>query len=145
MRGWEKFTVEDIRRMEAAARRGREVLAALPEPDAKPTKYRTVKTTIDGIVFDSKAEAYRWVELRWLQRGKQICELERQPEYVVTVAGVKICSYRADFKYLQWVEGDGWKLVVEDVKGWKTLPLTRLKIKLVEALYGISITEVRRK
>lgn len=126
--------------MEAAARRGREVLAALPEPEPKPTKYRAVKTTIDGIVFDSKAEAYRWVELRWLQQGKQICELERQVPYEIRVAGILIGKWMADFRYKEWIDGDGWTLVVEDKKGVRT-PTYRLKKKLVEALYGIRIKE----
>ena len=103
------------------------------------TKYRAVRTTVDGIAFASRAEARRYKELRLLERAGEISRLELQPVFPVTINGALICKYVADFVYF----ADGAR-VVEDVKGMVT-PVYRLKKKLVEALYpGVKIVEVRR-
>ncbi|MBS6476088.1 MAG: DUF1064 domain-containing protein, partial [Clostridiales bacterium] len=44
-------------------------------------KYRSKKTTVDGITFDSRREAARWQELKLLERAGSITELERQVSY----------------------------------------------------------------
>jgi Protein of unknown function (DUF1064) len=98
-----------------------------------------------GIRFQSKAEAARWAELCLLERAKRITELERQPAFPIVVTDphgrpVIVAAYVADFRYREGPEGI---LVIEDVKGVVT-PLYRLKKKLVEAQYGITITEIRR-
>jgi hypothetical protein len=86
-------------------------------------KYRAKKTTIDGITFDSKAEARRYAELKLLLRGKKINDLILQPKYELqagfTHKGKKIqaINYIADFAYY---ECDTGAHVVEDVKGVKT-------------------------
>ena len=102
---------------------------------AKVTKYRAKKTVLDGITFASKAEATRYRNLKLLERAGEIQNLELQPSYVLEHNGTKICTYRADFKYMQ----DG-KEVIEDVKGFKT-PVYRLKKKLMLAIHGIDILE----
>lgn len=100
-------------------------------------KYRAVKTEVDGITFDSKREAARYMELMLLQKAGEISRLELQPKYDCVVNGHKICTYRADFRYF-----DASNSIVEDVKGMKT-PVYRLKKKLVEALYpGVKIQEI---
>ncbi len=102
------------------------------------SKYRAVKTEVDGITFDSKREAARYMELVLLERAGEISRLELQPKYDCVVNGHKICTYKADFRYFS-AEGS----VVEDVKGVKT-PVYRLKKKLVEALYpGVTVQEVK--
>jgi hypothetical protein len=103
-----------------------------------PSKYKAVKTTVDGIVFDSKKEAKRYQELKILQKAGIISGLRLQPEYEVSLMGQKICKYRGDFWYVD-TKTEG--AVIEDVKGMKT-PVYRLKKKLVEAYYGIKIIEV---
>ena len=101
-------------------------------------KYRAVKTEVDGIVFDSKREAARYMQLMLLERAGKISHLELQPVYDCIVNGKKICSYKADFRYFTKTGN-----IVEDVKGVKT-PIYRLKKKLVEALYaGVTILEVK--
>ncbi len=100
------------------------------------TKYRAVRTTVDNITFASKKEAARYGELKLLLRANQIWNLEIQPEIPFTLAGKSIFVYRPDFIY--W-EGD--RRVVEDVKGVRT-PVYRLKKKLIEAQYNLTITEV---
>ena len=99
------------------------------------SKYRSVKTYVDDICFDSAKEARRYSELKLLERGKVINSLELQPEFPVVINGKKVCKYMADFSYY---EDD--RRVIEDVKGFKT-PVYRLKKRLVEALYGVEIIE----
>lgn len=101
------------------------------------SKYRAVRTVVDGTTFDSKAEARRYAELKAGELGGLVHDLELQPEYPIVVAGRRICVYRADFRYYH-IDGE---LFVEDVKGFKT-PVYRLKKKLVEAQYDIQIREI---
>ena|SRR5882672_180432 len=100
------------------------------------SKYGAVRTTIDGITFDSKREAARYLELKLLAKAGIIRDLELQPAFVFCHNGRKIFTYRADFAYY---EGD--QRTVEDVKGVRT-PLYKLKKKLVEANWNVTITEV---
>jgi hypothetical protein len=59
--------------------------------------------------------------------------------FPVKVNGVIVCRYVADFVFIR----DG-RRVVEDVKSafTKTLPMYRLKKRLVRAALGIEISEV---
>ena len=102
----------------------------------KRHKYNAIKTTLDGITFASKAEAKRFAELKLLVQAGVISNLSLQPRFSCVVADVKICTYIADFMYLE--QGN---LVIEDVKGVKT-PVYKLKKKLVEAIHNIKITEI---
>lgn len=98
-------------------------------------KYGAVKTTIDGVRFDSKLEARRWNELKMLERAGAITGLQRQIPFDLMVNGHLVCQYRADFAYVQPTTGER---VVEDAKGVLT-PEFRLKAKLMEAIHGIVI------
>ncbi len=100
------------------------------------SKYRAVPETVGGIRFASKKEARRASELKLLERAGQIRNLELQPRYDIIVNGINCGFYKADFRYFE-----GNKAVVEDAKGFKT-QVYSLKKRLVEALYGITITEV---
>ena len=101
------------------------------------SKYHAHPTVVDGIRFASKAEARRYQELKMLEKAGKISLLALQPKYPIVIKGKTVTTYIADFVYLDH-EGDP---IVEDVKGMKT-PVYRLKKKMVEAQYGISITEV---
>lgn len=92
-------------------------------------KYGAKKTQVDGIMFASKKEAKRYVELSFLQGIGKIKDLTLQPVFIMWVEGVKICKYIPDFEYFE--EGIH---IVEDVKGFKT-PEYKLKAKLFKALY----------
>ena len=100
------------------------------------TKYKAIKTEVDGIMFASKKEAMRYKELKFLRSEYRISDLILQPKFPVEVCGKKICTYVADFLYYE-----NGKKIIEDVKGVKT-PVYRLKKKLVEAIYNITIKEV---
>lgn len=106
-------------------------------------KYNARKTIVDGITFDSKAEANRWIELKALADRGEISLLERQvvfeliPKQLVNgKTAERSVTYKADFVY--HYKGD---TVVEDVKGVKT-PEYIIKRKLMLYRYGIKVQEV---
>lgn len=106
------------------------------------SKYRNVRTEVDGIVFDSKKEAGRWRELCLLQRAGEIKELQRQIPFSIDIHGEHICKYIADFFYQEKLptKAEVWKTVIEDCKGYRT-EVYKLKKKLVAAVYGYYIRE----
>lgn len=120
-------------------------------------KYQAIKTTVNGIEFDSRKEGRRYQDLLLLQRTGVIKKLERQVKFVLIPAqyettirygkkgqrlkdGQKLlekeCSYYADFVY----EENG-KKIVEDTKGVKTKDYI-IKRKLMLYIHGIRIREV---
>lgn len=105
------------------------------------SKFNAKKTTVDGIVFDSKREAARYVELREMERAGAIKGLRRQVKYELVHAfdvdgkHYRAITWIADFVYVE----DG-KEVVEDCKGYRT-DVYRLKAKLFAHRYGVSIRE----
>lgn len=109
----------------------------------KPSKYRAIPTTVDGIRFASKREAARYGELRLLERAGEISHLEVQPAFSFIIDGVKVGKYIADFRYLDLKRGRG--TTVEDVKSAPTrTAVYRLKLRLMAALYpGVQIVEVK--
>lgn len=103
------------------------------------TKYNAVKTTVDGIQFDSRREAQRYQELRLMERAGQIMYLMTQPKLVLIPAFVdgrgkrhRALTYFADFSYVETdrthTATGGY--VIEDVKGMET-PVFKLKHKLL--------------
>ena len=102
------------------------------------SKYRAVRTTVNGLEFASQKEARRYQALLLLERAGQIRDLELQPRFPLRVNDLLVCTYVADYKYF---DNDAQLFVVEDVKGMKT-DVYRIKAKLVKAIYGITITEV---
>ena len=96
-------------------------------------KYNAQRVCVDGKWFPSKKEAMRYVRLRAMQRAGYISFLKTQVRFPLIVSGHLICTYIADFQYVK-----AGKLVVEDVKGWKTREY-KFKQKLLLALYDITI------
>lgn len=105
------------------------------------SKYHARKTTVDGITFDSKREADRYLVLKGMEDDGVIEDLRRQVRYeLVPAFDVDGTHYRpvyyvADFAYVE----DG-KEIVEDVKGMRT-DVYKLKSKLFARRYGMSIKE----
>lgn len=100
-------------------------------------KYGNKKTIVDGIKFDSKREAQRYGALQLMLKAGLISNLRLQVQYQITVNGMKVCKYVADFVYQEkGVE------IVEDVKGMKT-PIYNLKKKLMKAVFGVVVSEVK--
>ena len=106
----------------------------------RANKYRAVKVQDDGKTFDSKREHRRYCELKNLEFGGEIERLEVHPRYDLTVLGMKIGVYTADFRYLDRRSGE---TIVEDVKAPPSrTEAYQLRKKLMKAVHGIEIVEV---
>lgn len=104
------------------------------------SKYGNRRTVVDGISFDSKREAARWQQLKMLERGGLISNLQRQVKYELVPRQVRERSvdYYADFVY---TDNSNNQQVVEDVKGVRTSTYV-IKRKLMQWVHGIRIVEV---
>ena len=108
-------------------------------------KYGAKKTKVDGITFDSKAEAAYYSQLKLLKRAGVIVTLELQPTfelipaYIHPTTGKKVRAtvYKADFRITY---KDGREEII-DVKGVRT-EAYKLKKKLFEYKYRREIKEV---
>lgn len=109
----------------------------------RTSKYHARKTTVDGITFDSRREADRYLVLKSMEEDGAIEDLRRQVRYELVPAfdvdgkHYRPVCYVADFVYADKETG---KEVVEDVKGMRT-DVYRLKSKLFARRYGMSIKE----
>lgn len=72
------------------------------------SKYRNKKTIVDGIKFDSKAEAMRYKQLKILQQSNYITNLKLQPKFELQAKyinnkgeHVRAITYKADFSYYE--------------------------------------------
>lgn len=107
-------------------------------------KYNNKRTTIDGITFDSKKEAYRWSELKLMEKAGVISDLQRQvpfelqPAFYHNGKKERAIVYKADFTYYQ-----NGEYIIEDVKSQitKNEKVYRLKKKMM-AYRGYNIKEV---
>ena len=115
------------------------------------SKYHNVKVVVDGIKFDSKLEAERYLQLKEWEKAGRITGLELQPCFELVPAFEKNgkkwrrMTYIADFQYFSCAED---KYVVEDVKGSEKVltDVFKLKQKLFEYLYhDLTINIVTRK
>ena len=107
-------------------------------------KYHNTKITVDGHTFDSKKEARRYRELKYLESLRMITDLRLQEPFELIPAQKKAdgktersVTYKADFTYYD-SEGN---FVVEDVKGVRTAEY-KIKRKLMLQVHGITIKEV---
>lgn len=103
----------------------------------KANKYKNVITEVDGIKFHSKAEAKYYGILKLKKIAGLIVSFEMQVPYEFVINGVLIGKYVADFV----IQHKDRKEVI-DVKGMKT-PVYNLKKKLMKAVYGIEIIEIK--
>lgn len=131
---------------------------------AQTSKYHNRKIEINGIRFDSRKEAQRYVQLMHAMRVGAIRDLRLQVDFTIQEAytdcqgnRIRAIRYRADFAYnltgllpfgISAEDRDVWsryimsgtETVIEDVKGVKTQTY-KLKEKLM-AKKGVSIREV---
>jgi hypothetical protein len=97
-------------------------------------KYGAKKTEVDGITFDSRLEARRYVQLKALQAAGEIHGLKLQPRYEFVVNGVRVGRYTPDFQYMD-NEGD---IHTEDAKGVRGRDLT-MRLNLMRACHGVTV------
>ena len=113
------------------------------------SKYGSKKTIVDNIKFDSKWEAERYGQLKAMERGGVVTDLELQVPYNIIINDIKICRYVADFRYKKesnhTITNDEYYVeVVEDAKGFET-PEFKLKKKLMKAVFNIDIYLSKKK
>jgi len=92
-------------------------------------KFAARKVIVDGHEFASAAEARRYGELKLLQRAGVIKALGVHPMYPLTINGVTVGKFTADFAYFE-----ASRKIVEDVKGLVT-EAASLRMRVFMALY----------
>lgn len=151
-RGFEDWTEADVQAHNARVGKlgGLEAVAVGTTGiaiQAKPSKWRNVKTVVDGITFDSKREAEHYMLLKARQALGEISELQRQVPFQLlcpvltrdgqsTGASAVVAAYVSDFTYRE-----NGQLVIVDAKGKRTREYA-LKAKWLALQQGISILEV---
>ena len=120
-------------------------MAIIVEKQRRQGKYKVrhdaegkERRTIDGITFDSEKEAGRYFELKLLKAAGGISQLTCQVRFQLRVNDELICSYVADFVYIDLISG---QRVVEDVKGKRTREYI-IKKRLMKACHNIEVQEV---
>ncbi len=101
-------------------------------------KYHAEPVVIDNIRFASKSEGRCYTMLRARELAREISCLTCHPRFPLLVNGVKVCTYVADFQYIE-----AGKQVIADAKGGATTPVFKLKSKLMKACLGIDVLEIR--
>lgn len=117
----------------------REEGRALLSMPKRANKYKAKRALLDGICFDSKAEASYYAALKLRMKAGEVCDVEYQRPYALTINGMLICTYKADFVF--WDVALRRRRVV-DVKGVET-PAFKIKRKLMKACHGIDV-EIER-
>lgn len=102
------------------------------------SKFGAIPTEVDGIRFASKKEARCYCTLKAFQKAGKITDLRLQVAFPLRVNGSLVCTYVADFVY---IDRDTGEEVVADAKGFRTREYA-LKKKLLKALYDIEILEL---
>lgn len=106
----------------------------------RANKYGARRTVVDGITFDSQAEANYYASLKLREKAGEVGGVELQRPFPLMVAsGIVLGSYRADFAFWDHTE-DRFRVI--DVKGFDT-PLSKWKRKHVKAQYGFEVEIVR--
>lgn len=108
------------------------------------TKFGNVPTVVDGIRFDSKAEARYFKMLRLREAAGEVAGIEHQKPFVIPGAnGEAVCTYVADFAFYDHVAGRERVVDVKGGKGTQTA-LFKLKAKLMRSQLGI-VVEVEER
>jgi len=128
-RGWEAVTPEQLG----------------AEPSRR--KYRNVRVEVDGLRFDSQAEANVWLQLRDRECRKEIYGLRRQVAFPLktpvqlkdghTIVAI-VADYCADFVYFE----GGTRHIVDVKRPATQTAIYRLKRKWLQLQDGIVIEEV---
>lgn len=127
----------------------REILKQCDKPKvAKRNKFNAQKVELDGMIFDSKKEHKRYIELKAMQQRGEIFGLEHHTKFQlapkIKLEGEKRAKpalrYFADFTYFD-INGE---YIVEDVKSEATRKLAsyRNKKHLMKTVLNIDVREV---
>lgn len=134
----QRWTLADLQAHQSKTNHG--IKFDEPNTQPKPSKYRSKKTIVDSITFDSAKEARKYVDLRNMQNAGLILNLQTQFPVQCMVDGQVAFIWWADFMYL---DAKTMERIYMDVKSPMTrkLPVYALKKKLLKICHGIEITE----
>ncbi len=112
----------------------------------KAGRYRVApkeQRTVDGIVFDSKAEATYYAELKVRERLGEIARLTLQHEMPITINGREYTTFTCDFRFYDDREK---RIVYHEVKSEGTRRERDYKLRRLaaELYYSVEIVEVVR-
>lgn len=132
---WLKNARSDaIIRIDGEALTAAEYAQTRPLKQPKRSKFNNKITYVDGIKFDSKAEADRYCELKLMERAGLIKIIKLQPVFELQAAYIdkaghkhRAINYIADFMYLDL---ENREVIVEDVKGGKATATQAFKNKM---------------
>lgn len=104
----------------------------VPKDNKSKNKYHSRKTVIDGISFDSQAEADYYCQLKLLLQAGKIDGFCRQARFIITEGrnGEKGTEYVTDF--IVFLPDGKYRII--DVKGVKT-EVFKLKVKCLREKY----------
>lgn len=108
------------------------------QPHSKYNVAPVEARTYEGIVFASRGEMNRYIELTWKVKAGEIKDLTLQPHFTLLddfkdwrgepYHGIE---YVADFQYFELATG---RIVIEDFKGYET-DVFKIKEKLLRSKY----------
>lgn len=140
-------TAEELKRSIESAMGG----IANVNTQQKKSKYHSEKEEVDGIRFDSRKEARRFLELREMEKRGEISDLRLQVNFTLIEGHTKPNGervrpeiYRADFTYRKRDAAGAFSIyIVEDVKSAGTrTEKYKIKKKQVWEKFHLEITEV---
>ena len=140
--------IKDLRRVKSENRRSIPKQQENRSQTKSGGKYGNKKAEVDGMIFDSQKEAAVYLELKLMQDGGLIKDLQCQvpfelvPKQKTENETYRAVKYVADFVYTDCFTGE---VVVTDVKGYKkgaAYSMFTLKKKLMLHVHGIEVREV---
>lgn len=107
----------------------------------KGNKYHAIRTVVDDIQFDSRAEAAWYGTLKNRLDSGEIKDLEPHPRFrLYGATGLLVSTYVADFRHKDTATG---MIVITDVKGRATRSSGYVKnVKMLWDQTGLMTTEV---
>lgn len=115
---------------------GRQLLS---QKKKRGNKFNAKRVLLDGICFDSKAEANYYAALKLREKANEVTDIELQRWYDLIVNGVLVARYRADFTFYDRLLRN--RRII-DVKGVETRDF-KMKRKLMKACFGLDIEVVK--
>jgi len=113
-------------------------------PKRRKSKYNAMRTIVGNVMFHSKGEANRWLDLKLMERAGEITDLRRQVPFKLLAwtpnGPEQIGIYRSDFQYRDMRTNQE---VVEDFKGCVTAEFKRTQ-KIMKANYGIDVLVTKK-
>lgn len=110
-------------------------------PGAKrPNKFHAKKCAYDGYTFDSLGEGKYYLALKALGAVGDITNLKIHPRYPLVVNDVLVGHFTPDFEY----DTRSGEHRIDDYKGVRTEAFA-LRVKLFQAIYGLTVTEVNAR